>query len=84
MLAGPCPERRMHPVSRRELDAGVDSKTAAAGFEPAARRAEYADQFHIGSLDHLLMAGPIETVHRPITKSAGSCVCLLYMGNFVS
>jgi hypothetical protein len=60
----------MHPVCQWELDAGVNLKTSAAGFEPAVRRFEHVDQFLIGSLDSLLMAEPIETLHRSKNKSS--------------
>jgi hypothetical protein len=83
MVVASCLEQRMHPVCRWELDAGVDSKTPAAGFEPAVRRLEHVDQFHTGSLDHRLIAEPIVTIHQPIHESVGFCVCLLYTGNLV-
>jgi hypothetical protein len=71
MLVAPCLERCVNPVSRWELYPGIDSKSLAAGIEPAVQWVEHLGQYPVGQLDHRLTEEPIQLLYRGSKKARG-------------
>jgi hypothetical protein len=78
----PWPEWRIHPACPRELNAAVDSKRPAAGFESAVQPVERVDQFCIGHMNDLSSKEQSKIFHRSMKKSAEFSVRRLQKGSF--